>query len=212
MKLYRFALCFALACGASPVGLAAAFSSGVSSLSLGPSGCNAIGCHGTSPGLLPSIAVTGPTTVSTGSTNEYTLIITSLGSQLDGGLNASSLLGEFMLGGAETSGTRTITGPGGKTEITHMGRKIGNGTDVRFSFLWEAPLVAGPASLDVWGNAVNGASGSQGDGAAFTSVAITVQAPAIPAPGTSPWAQAALIALLLAAGSLFLVRRRAPLF
>jgi len=209
MKLRTLALCLSAAGTLAIAGNAHAFSSGVSSGILGPSGCNAIGCHGSLPGTLPTVSLTGPTTVIEGDTNEYTFIITSPPGQPGGGLNVSSLLGDFLVGGADSAGTTLVpSGAGGNSDITHLGAKAGTGTDVTFTFLWTAPMSPGPATIDAWGNAVDGSGTAFGDGAAFASLAITVDpAPPAPVPGTSPLAQAGLVVLLLSIGALF-VRRR----
>lgn len=215
MKLRTLALCLSFAWLAAPAQQAAAFSGGISSAVLGGSGCNAAGaCHGQVPGTLPVVALSGPTTVTAGDTNEYALTITSPAGQLSGGLNVSSLLGDFLTGGSDSAQTQTVaSGAGGNSDITQLGAKVGNGSEVVFSFLWTAPGSAGPATIDAWGNAVNHNFNSQGDGATFTSLAITVEAGPPPSvPATSPWAQAGMMALLLAVGSLFVFRRRASLF
>lgn len=209
MKLRTLALCLTFAGTIAIAGSAHAFSSGVSSGILGPSGCNAVGCHGSLPGTLPAVSLTGPTTVIEGDTNEYTLTIFSPPGQPDGGLNVSSLLGDFLIGGADSAGTTVVpSGAGGNSDITHFGAKAGTGTDVTFTFLWTAPMSPGPATIDAWGNAVNSNGTAFGDGATFTSLAITVDpAPLPPVPGTSPWAQAGLVLLLLSIGALFVTRR-----
>jgi hypothetical protein len=186
---------------------AGAFGSGISSGVLGPLGCNT--CHGSMPGTLPAVSLTGPTIVTAGSSNVYTFIITSPPGQPDGGFTASSLLGDLTVGGPDAAMTAIVPSGGGNNAVTHSARKPGSGGEVRFSFLWEAPLAAGPASLDVWGNAVNGDATALGDGATFASLAVTVEAgPPAPVPATSPWAQGGLVALLLGAGALFVLRRR----
>lgn len=210
MNLRRFVSCLALAGLVAMPQNAHSFASGISSGVLGPSGCNT--CH--TGGTAPVVSLTGPTTVTAGTTNEYLLIITSPPGQLSGGLNASSLLGDLSVGGSESASTQTTpSGAGGNNDITQIVAKAGNGTDARFSFLWEAPGSAGPATIDAWGNAVNGTGSAAGDAATFTSLAITVEPGAPPlVPATSPWSQAGMIALLLGAGSLFVLRRRSSLF
>lgn len=211
MKLRIFALCLTIAAWIAPQS-AGAFSSGVSAGALGASGCNAVGvCHGTSPGTAPTVSLTGPTTVEAGSVNIYSFIINSPSGQPDGGFTAWSTVGEFGVGGPDSSVTTLLPSGSGNFNATHSAAKSGVGGEVRFSFEWEAPLAAGPATIEAWGNAVNG-SGVNGDAATYTSLAITVEDPPAPAvPGTSPWAEAGLMTLLVAAGALFLRRRLAPL-
>ncbi|MDG2304532.1 MAG: hypothetical protein P8R42_07710 [Candidatus Binatia bacterium] len=186
-----------------------AYGGGISSGVLGPSGCNT--CH--TGGTSPVVSLTGPTTVTAGTTNEYLLIITSPPGQLSGGLSASSLLGDMLVGGSESALTQVTASGSGNNDVTHLSAKAGDGTDVRFSFFWEAPGSAGPATIDAWGNAVDGTGSPTGDASTFASLAITVEAGASPlVPATSPWSQAGMIALLLGAGSLFVLRRRSSLF
>ncbi len=202
-RTLAIALSFSLVASLAP-GDAGAFSSGV-----GPGGCMSGICHGGSPGTLPVVTLNGPTTVAANSSNIYEFIITSPPGQLDGGFSASSADGELTLGGPDATGTKVVPSGFGNNAITHSATKTGAGGEVRFSFVWEAPGVGGPATLDVWGNAVNGNSSPTGDGATLSSLVVTVEPPPPPpVPATSPWSQAGLAALLLAAGALFVLRRR----
>ncbi len=204
MKLRSIATIIAAGAVAATAGSAGAFSTGVQSSQFGIDGCNSAGCHGVAPGTIPTVTLSGPTTVTEGSINEYTLTITSPPGQPNGGLNVVASDGTLSVGGTNSTSTKII-GPG---EITHSASKAGDGTEVLFSFLWEAPLSAGTTTIDAWGNAVNGAAGAAGDGAALSELEITVESAAPPfVPATSPWGQAGLIALLLAAGSWILRRR-----
>ncbi len=204
MKIRPLALSLAAACLVAAPQIAHSFGSGAAATN-----CN--GCHVL--GTAPTVSLTGPTTVTGGTSNEYLFIITSPAGQLSGGLNASSLLGDLTTGGAESFLTTTSpSAAGGNNDVTHVTPKAGDGAEVRFSFLWEAPVAAGPATIDVWGNAVNANGSATGDQAAFTSLAITVEAaPPPPVPATSPWSQAGMTALLLGAGSLLVLRRRSSL-
>lgn len=202
-RILAIALSFSLVASLAPRG-AHAFSSGV-----GPGSCMSGICHGGSPGTLPVVTLTGPTTVAANSSNIYEFIISSPPGQLDGGFSASSADGDLTLGGPDSGGTKIVPSGFGNNAITHSAKKTGTGTEVRFSFVWEAPGVGGPATLDVWGNAVNSNGTPTGDGATLSSLVVTVEPPPPPpVPATSPWSQAALAALLLAAGALFVLRRR----
>lgn len=188
---------------------ASGFSAGVSSGVLGPTGCNT--CH--TGGTTPTVSLTGPTTVTASTSTEYLLTITSPVGQLSGGLNASVDVGSLTVGGANSALTQITPSGGGNFDVTHSGAKLGDTTEVLFSFIFDAPASAGPATLDVWGNAVNGTGTTAGDASMMASLAITVEAGAPPlVPATSPWSQAGMIALLLAAGSLFVMRRRSSIF
>ncbi|HVO25889.1 MAG TPA: choice-of-anchor V domain-containing protein [Candidatus Margulisiibacteriota bacterium] len=149
---------------------AQAFSTGISSLSFGSSGCNA--CHG--GGLAPTVTLTGPATVAAGSTNVYTLQISVVGAQNKGGLNVAATDGTLAVGGSAAAGTQTITGKNGLKEITHSGAKTASGGFVTFSFQWTAPSVGGSVTFTGWGNAVNGNFNPSGDMAAMATLVVTV--------------------------------------
>lgn len=150
---------------------ARAFSTGISSLSFGSSGCN--GCHG--PGTAPAVALTGPATVAPNSTNQYTLQITIAGAQSEGGLNVSATDGTLAVGGSAANNTRTISGKNGLTEITHSSPKMASGGIVMFSFEWTAPSSPTTVTMIGWGNAVNGDHiASMGDQAAMATLDVTV--------------------------------------
>ena len=160
---------------------ARAFSTGISSLSFGSIGCNA--CHG--PGMTPTVTLTGPATVAADSTNQYTLQITTVGTQNEGGLNVSATDGTLAVGGSAANGTRTISGTNGLTEITHSSPKMSSGGFVTFTFLWTAPSVTTSVTLNGWGNAVNGNGNPSGDMAALATLTIAVGAPT-PTPACEP--------------------------
>jgi len=148
---------------------------GVASNQFGPSGCNS--CHAT--GDVPTVVLSGPTTVDPGATAEYTLQIFSDASQHYGGLNTRATAGELSTGGADAGQTRTIVGAGGLTEITHSAPKAGDMSDViTFSFHWTAaPDFSSSATLTAWGNAVNNNGNTLGDAAAMTTLTISSSAP-----------------------------------
>lgn len=152
---------------ASPAG---AFSTGIASTQFGSLGCNT--CH--SGGTKPTVTLTGPTTVTTNSTNQYTLRIEAVPPQNKGGLNVSATDGTLAVGGSASSGTQTITGQNGLAEITHTGAKAASGGFVTFTFLWTAPSVDENVALNGWGNAVNGDGTNSGDAADLATLDITV--------------------------------------
>jgi hypothetical protein len=149
-------------------GSAHAFSGGVPSTALGPSGCNQ--CH--TGGLVPTVKLAGPTEVEPGSTHEYQLSIVVRGDQNHGGLSAAVSDGELSLGGSFAAETRTINGGAGE-EITHSEPKL---TDVwnqiEFTFLWTAPSSFSSMTLNVWGNAVDHDGTAGGDQASFASLEV----------------------------------------
>ena len=107
--------------------VAAAFSTGIATTSfpVPAQGCNF--CHG--GGSAPAVMLEcvdcggGPPIVEPLSVHEFKLTVFEIGLQDHAGLNVSSELGTLATGGAFASGTQTITGTGGRLEITHTARK-----------------------------------------------------------------------------------------
>lgn len=159
---------------------AVAYSTGITGFTTNPTGCNQ--CH--SGGQVPTVTLTGPSTVTPGSTNEYVVEITPIGSQIWGGLDAGASGGSLAVGGSFSASTQLLNG-----EITHTQRKGGDNNPIRFSFLWTAPLQSGLFTLRAWGNAVNGNGANTGDRAAFASLDVatgpTPTATATPTPTAS---------------------------
>jgi hypothetical protein len=149
-----------------------AFSTGIASTSFGASGCNQ--CH--SGGSTPTVTLTGPTGLVAGSTAAYTLQITAIGSQNEGGLNVRATDGTLAVGGSDSANTQTIAGAGGFAEITHTGPKTQSSGFVTFSFLWTAPSTPGNVTMTGWGNAVNGDFHRTGDAAAMATLVVGVTA------------------------------------
>jgi len=147
-----------------------AFSTGISSNSFDSTGCNK--CH--FGGMAPTVTLTGPTTVAASSTNTYTLQISVVGTQTEGGLNVAATDGTLAVGGSAAAGTQSITGKNGLKEITHSGAKMALGGFMTFSFQWTAPSAAGSVTLTGWGNAVNGNFNRSGDLGAMATLAVTV--------------------------------------
>lgn len=147
-------------------GTARAFSGGVPSTALGPSGCNQ--CH--TGGLTPTVKLAGPTQVEPGSTNEYQVSIVVRGNQNYGGLSAATTAGQLSLGGSFKSETRTTNGGAG-IEVTHSEAKLADvWNQIEFTFLWTAPSEFSTATLKVWGNAVDHDGSAIGDQAGFVSL------------------------------------------
>ncbi len=143
-----------------------AYSTGITSFSGSPNtgfqNCNL--CHG--GGFAPSVTISGPTLVSPGVTNTYTLRIA--GGQLSGGgLNVSTDAGSI----AVTDPGTQLFGP----ELTHtQPRPVDGNAEVVWTFNWTAP--AGPANARIYGsgNSVNLNGFNSGDRAASTSLLISV--------------------------------------
>jgi hypothetical protein len=165
-------------------GRVAAYSSGITTDSFDAQGCNE--CH--SGGKVPVVMLSGPTAVVPQSTNEYTLQISNPKSQGFAGLNVSATAGTLSTGGSSAAQTQTLANRFNQPEVTHTGRKPGAGGVTKFSFLWTAPATFSSATLNAWGNAVNGNKLPSGDHAAFTSLMIVAAEPpptATPVPLTA---------------------------
>ncbi len=160
---------------------ARAFPSGVSTANFGPLGCNQ--CH--TGGQTPTVTLVGPGTVAPGSTTEYTLAITAVGTQTLGGFNVSSTFGTLATGGANASHTQPTTGADGRREITHFDPKPASGGAISFSFLWTAPDSFTSVTLNAWGNAVNGNASPTGDLSVMVSLVVASSMPG-PNPTNTP--------------------------
>lgn len=134
---------------------------GITTTSFGVDGCNE--CH--SGGTDPAVEVVGPEFVRPLSTHEFTVRIRATGDQTRGGFNASATDGNLSTGGKNASKTRLAPAPNG-VEITHQERKDAKNGVISFSFRWTAPEAFSSVDLNVWGNAVNGDGGENGDRAA----------------------------------------------
>src|SRR5215469_12560759 len=99
-----------------------AYPGGVSGYS-GKNGSTCTSCH--SNGTKPTVTISGPTSVTSGSTNSYTLTVSGGG---NGGLDVASTGGTFTAG----STTQVMGG-----EITHT---TANSTH-SWTFSWTAPTV-----------------------------------------------------------------------
>lgn len=173
-----------LLCAVAPQ--AHAHSSGdITSNNLDSTGCNA--CH--FGGQTPTVTLSGPSPVMPGSTNEYTLTINNIGQQIFGGLDAYAPLGTLSTGGANAMQTQSRTGANLLQEITHIGKKASVNGATLFSFMWTAPDSFTTATLNAWGNAVNGDGFSTGDQAALATLTVMSSMPgplATDTPGPTP--------------------------
>lgn len=169
--------------------LAAAFSGGIATTSfpVPAQGCNF--CHG---GGAPPTAVLecvdcdgGVPIVTPLSVHEFTLTIFEIGMQDHAGLNVSAELGTLATGGAFASGTTTIPGTGGRSEITHTSPHAAAAGMTQFSFLWTAPAGDTIATLAAWGNAVDFNSSTSGDAATRVTLDVVVGAN-VPTPTATP--------------------------
>jgi hypothetical protein len=161
-----------------------AFSGGIATTSfpVPAQGCNF--CHG--GGSTPTVTLecvdcgAAPPSVAPLSVHEFKLTVVEVGLQDHAGLNVSSVLGTLSTGGGFSANTHTLTGSGGRQEVTHSMPKAAAGGVTEFSFLWTAPASPGSATLAAWGNAVNFNSSSSGDAANSTALVVAVGASGTP--------------------------------
>lgn len=169
---------------------AQAFSGGIATTSfpVPAQACNF--CHG--GGTTPTVTLAcvdcggGPPVVLPLSTHEFKLTVVEVGLQNHAGLNVSSPDGTLALGGGASANTRTITGTGGRAEITHTAPKAAAGGMTEFSFLWTAPA-SGSATLTGWGNAVNFTGSTAGDAASSAALVVSISGDT-PTPTDTPTA------------------------
>ena len=153
----------ALPAGASPGGI-----TGLSGNPATAGGATCTVCHG--GGIVPTVTLSGPTLVTPGTLNTYTLTISG-GQQIAGGLDVSTNLGTLAVNPAD-GGTRLQSG-----EITHRSpRTVNAGLEVVWSFDWQAPILPGMATLYGAGNSVNLNFNTSGDRHNNTTLQITVAA------------------------------------
>ena len=141
---------------------ALAYPNGVSGAS-GKSGSTCTMCH-SSGTPLPSVVISGPMTVTSGSVNTYTL--TNSGSP-NSGLDIGASAGTFTAG----STTQVMNG-----EITQMAALTTS--PLSWTFSWTAPTVTAPTTVTMYGASI---SGGYGGSTGSTVVTITVN-PAATAP------------------------------
>lgn len=130
------------------------------------SGAICTNCH--SGGVVPTVTLAGPTNVTAGSTNNYTLVIGV--AQTFGSLDVSVTEGTLT---ATQNGTEIRSG-----ELVHTAaRPVNQFGTVEFGFNWTAPLTPGNVTMYAAGNSVNGNDDDNGDNANKTELIITVLAP-----------------------------------
>jgi MYXO-CTERM domain-containing protein len=126
-------------------------------------------CHLAGPAAVPTVEISGPTSVMAGTTNQYTFIIRG-GPAAIGGLNLSVDRAEAALELVENAGLKKLDG-----ELTHSAAKAFTNGEVRFDFSMIAPGNGGLVTLYGAGNSANGDKGRPGDGVAATKLEVTVQ-------------------------------------
>jgi hypothetical protein len=124
-------------------------------------------CHGLG-GTLPTVTITGPTSLASGASGTYTLTITG-GAAAYGGLDVSASAGTLT---ASDANTQLMRG-----EITQTASTAFSGGTLSFGFTLTAPL-SGQVILYGAGLSANGDGSSGGDNAAKATLTVTVTAPA----------------------------------
>lgn len=125
-------------------------------------------CH--TPGAtVPIVAISGPTSVVAGTTNQYTFIIKG-GPAVNGGVNLAVDRVDAALDLVENSGLRKDG-----VELVHAAPKAFSNGEVRFDFSMIAPGNGGLVTIYGAGNSVNGSGSTSGDGVAATKLDVTVQ-------------------------------------
>ena len=156
---------FAVLLGSGAIPQTAWASSGGRTGSSGKTGTTCTSCHSPS-GAAMTVALTGPTSLPTGSTDVYTFTITG-GPAVEGGFDVS------------TTGTATLQATGPNTrlasnEVTHNASIPFTSGSLVFTFTLHAPVSAGTITLYAAGLSANGNGSSSGDNTATTTLAVNV--------------------------------------
>jgi hypothetical protein len=138
---------------------ASASSNGISGFS-GKSGSTCTSCH--SSGTAPTVTMTGPTSVASGSTNTYTISVSTVTSG-NGGVDVAASAGTFAAG----TGTKVLNG-----EIVHSSPSSTHS----WTFSWTAPTVTATTTATLSAAAIDSFSG--GTGTIQQAITVTAAAPA----------------------------------
>ncbi|HVG57096.1 MAG TPA: MXAN_6652 family MXYO-CTERM-anchored protein [Hyalangium sp.] len=140
--------------------------------------CMAAGCHNVNPGAMPTVELTGPTSLAAGATGNYTLIIRG-GAAVRAGMNVAVSNNGGTLNPA-AGDLKILAG-----ELTHTAPKNFTGNEARFDFTLVAPSAAGTSKLFASGNSTNGTGSNDGDHSASTTLDVQITGIA-PPPGPDP--------------------------
>jgi hypothetical protein len=143
---------------------ASATGNGIAGFS-GKNGSTCTSCH--SNGTAPTVSLTGPTSVASGTTNSYTLTVSGTGNS---GLDVAASAGAFTAG----TGSKVLNG-----EIVQSSPSSSHS----WTFSWTAPTVTATTTATLFGTAIDSFSG--GTGAIQQAITVTAAAPA-PTIGVSP--------------------------
>lgn len=151
------------------------------------SGQSCTTCHAAGADV-PTVTLTGPTSVVAGTTNLYTLLISG-GPAQTGGFNVSV---------SNNRGALTPTGPDAQAllgELTHSAPKAFSGNQVAFEFAWTAPAHNDSVTLYGAGNSTNAQQNLTGDGIGLAVLNVEVTGGAGGPPTVSPTPPAATLKL-----------------
>jgi uncharacterized protein (TIGR03382 family) len=130
--------------------------------------CMAAGCHNVNPSAaIPTVELTGPTTLAAGATGNYKLTIRG-GAAVKGGMNVAV---------SNSGGTLNPAGGDLKIlagELTHTAPKNFTNNEVSFDFTLVAPSAAGTSKLFGSGNSTNGNGANDGDHSASTTLDVQI--------------------------------------
>jgi uncharacterized protein (TIGR03382 family) len=136
--------------------------------------CMLAGCHNDSPSaVMPTVEISGPTTLQAGATGNYTLIIRG-GPAVQAGMNVAV---------SNNGGTLNKVGNDLKVlagELTHTAPKNFANNEARFDFTLVAPAAAGTAKLFASGNSTNGNGAKEGDRAVTATLDVQITASSQP--------------------------------
>jgi hypothetical protein len=157
-------LIFTFLYGSVPAG---ASSNGISGFS-GKSGSTCTSCHSGSASV-PTVTLTGPTSVASGSTNAYTISVSTISSG-NGGVDVAASAGTFAAG----TGTKVSNG-----EIVHSSPSSSHS----WTFSWTAPTVTATTTATLYAASIDSYGG--GTGVLQRAITVTAAAPT-PTIGVSP--------------------------
>jgi Viral BACON domain len=145
---------------------ASASGNGISGFS-GKSGSTCTSCHSSS--TAPTVTMSGPASVTSGSTNSYTISVSTVTAG-NGGVDVAASAGTFAAG----TGTKVLNG-----EIVHSSPSSSH----TWTFSWTAPTVTATTTATLYAAAIDSFSG--GTGTLQQGITVTAAAPA-PTIGVSP--------------------------
>jgi hypothetical protein len=130
--------------------------------------CMEASCHSTSPSAaIPTVTLEGPSSLTAGTTGNYTLVITG-GAGVKAGMNVAV---SDNGGTLDKVGTELRAAAG---ELTHTSPKPFVANEVRFDFTLLAPTTNRTVTLYASGNSVNGNANLDGDHSASTTKDVQV--------------------------------------